>query len=278
MANNYRSLYGVAKRATALLTPEAQQAAMEPMPQDPNMMDPAMQQGMPPQGMDPAMQQGMPPQGGGGLPPEIMQDQEFIMFLEQAMGIVLYPNTGQFMGPEGQPVDPQIIMQLYEEFAMQMEQMQQGGMPQQGMDPNMQQGMPPQGMDPNMMDPNMQGMLQEDAINDMIEGIGEVLSDRVDASLQQVTASIDKKISAVLDKLESLKLTIESMQDTTDRRDEMSQAEDAQLQEELAAELQSMSAQDVGIPQPLEMPPKTASKEKAASGDKLVNLFSIIKG
>lgn len=275
MANNYRSLYGVAKRATALLTPEAQQAAMEPMPQDPNMMDPAMQQSMPPQGMDPAMQQGMPPQGGGGLPPESMQDQEFILFLEQAMGIVLDPNTGQFIGPEGQPVDPQIIMQLYEEFAMQMEQMQQGGMPQQGMYPNM---MDPNMMDPNMMDPNMQGMDPEQEAADMIEEIGAELSARVDASLQQVTASIDKKISAVLDKLESLKLTIESMQDTTDRRDEMAQAEDAQLQEELAAELQSISAQEAGIPQPLEMPPKTASKKQPVPDGKIINLFSVING
>ena len=181
------------KRAVAVLTPEAMQAAMQPPPPDPGMMqqggmpmDPSMQGGMmppdgapmPPQGapMDPAMMQGgqppmdpsmmggapMPPQGGmppaGGLPPEAMQDQLFLQFLAEAFGIMLDPRSGQFFDQSGQPVPPDMLMQAYQAYmqGMQEMQMQQAGAP---MDPGMAGGQPP--MDPGMiggqppMDPGM---------------------------------------------------------------------------------------------------------------------------
>ena len=139
-------------------------------------MDPNMMGGMPPQGvpMDPSMMQGgMPPQGGmpmdpsmmGGQPGAWMQDQGFIQFLMQ-MG-VQFDQQGNAIDPNGQPIDPAMLDQLYAEYQQQMAQggapmdpsMMQGGMPPQGgmpMDPSMMGGQPP--MDPNTgmpMDPSM---------------------------------------------------------------------------------------------------------------------------
>lgn len=175
------------KRAVAILTPEAMQAAMQPPPPDPAAMggapmdpamaggqppmDPAMMGGQPP--MDPAMAGGapMPPQGGaGGLPPEALQDQMFLEFLAQAFGIMIDPRSGQFFDQNGQPVPPEMLMQAYDAYmqGMQQLQMQGGGMAPQGappdpaamggqppMDPAMAGGMPPQGAVP--MDPAMMG-------------------------------------------------------------------------------------------------------------------------
>ena len=165
------------KRAVAVLTPEAMQAAMQPpppdpaamggMPMDPSMqggmmppggapMDPAMMGGQPP--MDPAMAGGMPPQGGapaGGIPPEVMQDPMFQQFLMEVFGIMMDPRSGQFFDQNGQPVPPDMLMQAYDAYmqGMQQLQMQQGGgMPPMGgapMDPAAMGGQPP--MDPSMM-------------------------------------------------------------------------------------------------------------------------------
>jgi len=178
------------KRAVAILTPEAMQAAMQPPPQDPSMMggapmdpsmtggqppmDPAMAGGAPmppPQGapMDPSMMGGqppMPPQGApaGGLPPEALQDQMFLQFLAEAFGIMLDPRSGQFFDQNGQPVPPELLAQAFQAYmqAMQQLQMQGGGapMPPQGapMDPAAMGGapMPPPGEMPPM-DPGMAG-------------------------------------------------------------------------------------------------------------------------
>lgn len=148
------------KSAAAILTPEAEQAAVQP-PQDPAMAqaagmpaDPAMQGGMPPQ--DPAAMGGMPPAAsgpnGGQIPPEIMQDQQFIMWLQQ-QGVVLDPQSGTFVDQmSGQPVPADAIVQAYQMYQQQMAGAQgapadpaaQGGMPPQ--DPAAAQGgMPPQG-------------------------------------------------------------------------------------------------------------------------------------
>ena len=178
------------KRAVAILTPEAMQAAMQPPPPDPSMMggapmDPAMAGGQPP--MDPSMMGGapMPPQGAppmdpsmggispaGGLPPEAMQDQLFIQFLAEAFGIMMDPRSGQFFDQNGQPVPPEVLMQAYQAYMQGMQQLQaqgmmdpsMGGMPPQGGAPMPPQGAPP--MDPAAMggapmpppmDPSMMG-------------------------------------------------------------------------------------------------------------------------
>lgn len=126
------------KRATAVLTPEAMQAAIQP-PMDPAAgapMDPAAAGGMPPGGapmgapMDPAagapMAQGS---GGGQIPPEILNDQLFMQFM-QTMGVTFDPQSGTFIDPNGQPLSVDEVMQIYDMFQQQVAA--QGGAPAGG--------------------------------------------------------------------------------------------------------------------------------------------------
>lgn len=150
------------KSAAAVLTPEAEQAAMQPAAPAPGgaPMDPAMMAAAPGGATaDPAAMGAAPAAtgpNGGQIPPEILQDQQFIQFLAQAMGIQLDQASGTFIGPDGQPIPAEMIVQAYQEFQMQM---QQGGMGGAPMDPAMAGGAP---MDPAAMsgapaDPAMQG-------------------------------------------------------------------------------------------------------------------------
>jgi len=155
-----RILNGFNKRATAVMTPEAMQAAIQP-PMDPAMtggapMDPAAAGGMPPGApMDPAAMGGMPPagpqgSGGGEIPPEILQDQLFMQFL-QMMGVQFDPQSGTFIDPNGQPLSVDEVMQVYEIFQQQVAA--QGGAPGAAgpaagapADPAAMGGMPPEAM------------------------------------------------------------------------------------------------------------------------------------
>lgn len=288
------------KIAAAILTPEAEQAAVQPP------MDPAMAGGaapMPPQGapMDPAMaggaQAGDPqaPAGpaeatgprGGEIPPEILQDQMFMQFLMEALGVVYDPNSGMFMDPNGQPIPVEMILQAYQEFQMAMQQ-QQAGQPPQGapMDPAMaggalmdpaamQGGMPPEGApvppDGGAMPPADMGApieapaAQEGAPTeppqDPINEIASAVMSGVEAVLQEYTASTEKRISAVLDKLEALTKAIDALQSTTDRREQQDKDEDEQLRDEIAADL---------------MPTTKAASRSATAAP--INLFDAITG
>ena len=129
------------KRATAVLTPEAMQAAIQP-PMDPAAgapMDPAAAGGMPPGGapMDPAAG-GMPPadpamagapmaqgSGGGQIPPEILNDQLFMQFM-QTMGVTFDPQSGTFIDPNGQPLSVDEVMQIYDMFQQQVAVLRSG--------------------------------------------------------------------------------------------------------------------------------------------------------
>jgi len=138
------------KKAAEMLTPEAQQAAVQP-PQDPAMgamppgapMDPAMMGGAPAGAppMDPSMG-GMPPQGAPmGQPGAWMQDQMFLQFL-QSMGVQVQPD-GSAIDPNGQPVPPEMMEQIYAQFQQEMAMQQGGGMPPEGAPA---EGMPPEGV------------------------------------------------------------------------------------------------------------------------------------
>lgn len=169
---NLRRLNLLRKLAYVPLTMAAQDAmAQQQGGGDPNAQggDPSMQGG------DPSMQgqggEGMPqmPEGQGGI--QIVQgpngepiDAEtgFIV-IDEEQGLEQEPNTGiifnkfteEFFTPEGQPMDPQEAQSMIEQAMQQGGE--QGGMPQEGMDPSMQ------GQDPSMMqgqeggDPSMQG-------------------------------------------------------------------------------------------------------------------------
>ena len=185
MHNFNNVLKGFNKRATAVLTPEAMQAAIQPP------MDPAAG-GMPAGGapMDPSAMGGAPApmpgaapapggapaaqgSGGGEIPPEILQDQLFMQFL-QAMGVIFDQQTGTFVDPNGQPLSVDEVMQIYDMFQQQVAAQQgaapgggapadpaMGGAPMGGpVDPAAAGGMPADGaMPPEAagMDPAMAG-------------------------------------------------------------------------------------------------------------------------
>lgn len=318
MSEKYRHLYGIGKQAVAVLTPEAEQAAMQP-PMDPAMaaggapMDPIAAGGMPPAPGAGAAPMGGDPMAaptGGQIPPEILQDQMFIQFLQEALGVSLDPASGMFMGPNGEPIPPELIIEAYQEFQTMQAQ---GGMasaaPAGGAGMPPEAGMPPAaGMDPAMtaggapmpggaapMDPMAAGVPPE-AAGGMAPEMGgapaaatpeqdpviqEILSS-VEAVLQAFSGKLDKQLSAILDKIDALKLDITSLRDTTDQRSKMEEDEAQRIREELEAELTPTSAKSASIsipaPAPIQLPQTENKPPKRAQKSGVPNLFSIIQG
>lgn len=247
------------KQAAALLTPQAQAAATAPQggaPMDPSMMGGMPPQGMPPQGapMDPAMMGGAPmdPAAMGGAPQGAwMQDPQFLQFLPQ-MGIQVDPQSGMAMGPDGQPVPPEIMDQMYVEFQNQMAAVQQGGMPPaQGMPQEGQ--MPPEGQMP-------QPGLDEQTMNNM----ASIIMDSVDSVLEQKMATLDKKLSAFAEKLDSIKSLIDDLALGTNNMQKQQQLQSDKLNAELEEQLktiQDLKAQPV---QSTEDILKSAAQQKTA--------------
>lgn len=309
MSKDYRYLYGFSKKAAAVLTPEAEQAAIQPpMPPAGGMpMDPSMAGGMPPQGapMDPSMMGGAPaapmggmpmdpaamggapggmpmggaPMGGapmgGQLPPEIMQDQMFMQFLAEALGIQMDPNSGTFIDPQGQPIPPDMLIQIYQQFQQQMMATQQGGAGAP-MDPSMM-GVDPaaMGMDPSMtggMPPDAGGGIPEEVITQ----ISSSVVSGVEAVLQDLTAATERKISALMEEVKTLKSAIDMLTDTTDKRTKSEMDVAAQLRDEIAADLmpqQTAPVQKAASIEPLKMSTAGNQAQPAMPG-----LFEIISG
>lgn len=241
------------KKSAALLTPEAEAAAVPT--QDPNAMggmppqggmpmDPAMMGGQPP--MDPAMMQGGMPQGAPmpqGQPGAWMQDQGFIQFLQQ-IG-VQFDQQGNAIDPNGQPIPPEMLDQLYAQYQQQM--MAQGGQPpidpntgmhmdpsMMGGDPNAVGGMPvEQGMDPSAMEQNMGQVMPQDIMNNM----ASIIMDSVDSVIDQRMAALDKKISAFADKLDSIKSMLDDLALGTDTAVKKQQLDNDKLNAQLEADL-----------------------------------------
>lgn len=235
-------------------------------PQDPAMMggapmDPAMQGGQTP--IDPAMQGQMPPQGGG-LPPEILQDQMFMQFMTDpngGLGVQFDPNSGTFIDPQsGQPIPPDMVMQAYQAF-----QQQQGGA--QGADPSAQIGQPP--MDPAMMGgaPEQGGMPPQAGLPpEMLDS----LQSMIDSAIQNYTAQIDKKLETLIDKLDTVKMALESQRDTDDKRAKEDKDEARAIQDEIAAELQPTIGKQA-----------SASRQKPQTRKpaiKPINMFDLLRG
>ena len=283
------------KQAAALLTPQAQAAATAPQGGAP--MDPAAMGGMPPQGapMDPAMMGGapMPPAGGmpmdpsmmGGVPPQgapmdpaamqgmpadpaamggapqgaWMQDPQFMQFIQQ-MGIQVDPQSGMAMGPDGQPVPPQIMDQMYAEFQNQMAAAMQGGVPPQGAP---EQGMSPEGG--QMPQPG----LDEQTMNNM----ASIIMDSVDSVLEQKMATLDKKLSAFAEKLDSIKSLIDDLALGADTMQKHQQLQNDKLNAELEEQLktiQDLKAQPVQSTQDIL---KSAAQQKP-----LRSILDIMRG
>ena len=161
---------------------------------------------MPPQGA-PMGAPGMAP--GAGLPPEALQDQEFLQTLAQA-GVQIDPATGQAFGPDGTPVPPEAVAQAFAQW-------QAAGGPQAAA----AEAQPTAGPDANAA-----GQPPQQDIQSML-----------DSSLQAAMASLEKRLETLVDKLDTLKMEIESLRDTDDMRSRQDRAEQRSAQEDLAAEL-----------------------------------------
>ena len=189
---------------------------------------------MPPAGGAPAgampPDAGMMPPGGGGMPPdagaappaggdpsEMMQDQEFLAFMQQAMGCTLDPATGTFVDPSGQPLDPAMAQSAYEQFKAA-----------QGQQPGGEGGAP--GAEPGGEAPKGEG-------GKLTPEIMEQLQSAIDSSLQAFTAQLEKQQQAYTDKLDKVLMMLQAMQDTDDQRDKDTRQRDKTLQDELNEEL-----------------------------------------
>ena len=211
---SFTDIYNLQKQAAAMLTPQAQAAAMPP-PAPP----------MPPQGgapMDPSMLGGAPAGDpatmGGGMPPPgaWMQDPMFAEFL-MSIGFQQGPD-GNFIDPNGQPIPPQMMDQIYMQYLMQM---QSGGMPPQGgapMDPAMAGGMPP--ADPAAMsgDPAAMGgippegqMPPAELPPEIMEQISGMVQDIISSEFEQRFSTLDKKITAFNQKLDTIKTLLDDI-------------------------------------------------------------------
>lgn len=265
------------KKSAALLTPEAEAAAVPP--QDPNAMggmppqggmpmDPAMMGGQPPMdpntGMpiNPSMMGGMTPQSGAPMDPSMMQggmpqvapmpqdqagawmqDQGFIQFLMQ-MG-VQFDQQGNAIDPNGKLIDPAMLDQLYAQYQQQMAQgapmdsaMMQGGAP---MDPAMMGGDPNamggMPMEQGTMDPAM--MQDQGMSQDMMNNMASIIMDSVDSVIDQRMAALDKKISAFADKLDSIKSMLDDLALGTDEAAKKQQIDNDRLNAQLESDLRN---------------------------------------
>lgn len=296
MSNMYRDLYsGLTKSAVASLTPEAMQAAQAPMdpaamggaPMDPAAMGGAPA-GAPP--ADPAMAAGGGvPVGpsGGTVPPEILQDQQFLMFLQQMMGITFDPQSQTFIDPQGQPIPAEMIVQAYQEFQAQMAAQAQGapaGAPP--MDPAMAAGAPP--ADPAAMGgevpPEAAAMPPEGAMPAAPEGapaegapaegmpadpmqqMAEMVLSAVETIVNEALSAQEKKITTLLDKIDTLKKDVEAALNSDNKRTKEDEDEDGKLRGELEQELAAQStAAPTATPTALaDTLPKAASQKKSA--------------
>lgn len=276
---NFQDIFkSVNKTAAAMLTPEAQQAAMQPPPQDPAAMG-----GMPPQGapMDPAMMgapagappmdsaaAGMPPEAMGapmGQPGTWMQDQMFLQFL-QSMGVQVQPD-GSAIDPNGQPVPPEMMEQIYAQFQQEMAA-QQGAMPPEGAPA---EGMPPEGAPGEMPPEAPMGdpvAMQEDVLNQM----AGMIQDIIDSTMEEKMAVIDKKLSAYADKLDTIKMLLDDILTDSSKAEKAEKAEDAKIDDDIAKDL--AGAQESA---PVEIP-ATETIVVPQAGAPAGNMLDIMRG
>ena len=270
------------KVAAAVMTPEAMQAGPAGMPPQGAPMDPSMMQGgmppmdpsmmQPPQGapMDPSMMQGgmppadpsmmqggMPPQGGG-LPPEILQDQLFLQALQQA-GIMVDPASGMAVDQSGQPLPPDMIVQAYQAFKQGQQEGAAAGMPA-GEAPaaapaGMDAGMPPA----PVPGPTAGGFgLPEDAMN----AISSVVVSAIEPALQDLASQIGQALSDLNAKIDAVVSRLPE-----EKRDD---AEDA-LRKEIENDLQSTRQ-----PSPLEAEQPQQKAANVRPRLTPINVFSLL--
>ena len=226
-----------------------------PMPPDAGGMPPQGGAPMPPDatgGAPMAPEGGMPAEGGmpqeGGAP---TQDELFMQFMQEAMGVQFDPNSGQFIDPaSGQPVPEDAVMQAYQAFQQQMQG--QGGEGGEG-----------------------GGQATE---GDPMAQMQEQIQSVVDAVVDSRISPVDKKIQALDDKLEKILMMLESMKDTDDQRDKDTRDRDKQLQEDIAADLNpTEKTAAVSAPAPLVMDALKPGVPKVPT-PAVPNMFELVVG
>lgn len=241
------------------MPPEAAAGAPPPadagaMPPPAGPLPPEAGAGMAPP--PPADAGAMPPEAAGGMPPEggapaggdMFQDPEFMAFLQDMLGVQVDPQSGQaFDLQTGQPIPPEELEQIYQQF---QQQMAQGGMPPEGGAPAGPEGgaFPPE--------------------------VAEQFQSMIDASLENFTAQLDKKLETLMDKLETVKMAIEAIRDTDDQRAKQEKDHNKQLQDEIAAELTPTSEKTASVATPR---PRKAAKQPKPSIPAPQNMFDLLK-
>lgn len=230
--------------------------------------DAAAAGGMPPGGAMPPDAGAMPPADGvapapdggaapGGAPAgDMMQDQEFLAFMQQAMGLTLDPASGTFVDPSGQPIGPDMVQSAYEQF--QMAKGQPGGEGQPGGGGGEGGGkLPPE----------------------ILEQIQSV----VDSSLDAYKSSQEKWQQAMSDKMDKLLMAVEAMADTNDQRDEETRKRDKEMQDDIRDNLNPKVA-SAQPPVPLanaiseELDIKPAEPEKKDDEPRYLDISDIMFG
>ena len=270
---NYRKLYsGFRKRAASLLTPEAMAAVEQPAP-----VDPAMAGGAPAPGgmpaaapMDPAAMGGAPmpapaaapmpagaPAGAPALDPAIFQDQGFVAFLTQAVGVMVDPASGTVTDPTGAPIPPEMVMQFYQAYQQQAQGA--GAAPQGGQ---------PAPADPGAGQPAPDGSDVVDPQVAMLNDFASAVVTAIEAVIQDQISALEKKISAILEKVDTLKLDIQNKGEQAPQEKGQGQEKSGAdlLADELARELQQPAAQGAA-PSPVldTLLPKQGSAQSASA-------------
>lgn len=203
-----------------------------------------------PEGAAPAGPEGGAPAGGG----DPTQDQAFLQFMQEAMGVMFDPQSGQFMDTQsGQPIPPDMIQEAYAQFQQQMG----GGAAPGG------EGAPAGG--------------GEDPVKQMTEQLESIVDSVVDSRVSPLM----KKLEALDEKLEKLSMMLEAMQDTDDQRAKEDKDQARQLRDEIAADLNPTVEKTASVPQMPVMP--SVAQDLKPIGRRVAtpavpNMFDLVTG
>jgi hypothetical protein len=256
--------------------------------------------------MDPAMAGGAGvPVGpaGGTVPPEILQDQQFLAFLQQVLGITFDPQSQTFVGPQGEAIPAEAIIQAYQEFQAQMAaQTQVAPQAAAPVEPGAMAGAtpevagapadpaaaaveaPPEAMGATppeaSIQPPPEGVPAEGVPADPMQQMAEMVLSAVETIVNEALSAQEKKISTMLDKIDTLKKDVEAVLNSDNKRSEKDEDDDSKLRGELEQELavQSTAAPSAAPTAIVDSLPKTAAQEAIKAKKSAFSLVSLITG
>lgn len=193
----------------------------------------------------------------------------FLQFL-QSMGVQVQPD-GSAIDPNGQPVPPEMMEQIYAQFQQEMAMQQGGGMPPEGA-PMGPEGMPPEEM-PQEGAPQEGEMPPPGLDEDSMNQIAGIVQEVVDATFEEKMSALDKKLSAFTEKIDAIKMLLDDFLTDAAHTEKKEAEEQARMDEELEKDLKS--AQESA---PVDIQPTeeilAAPQEAAPAG----NMLDIMRG